>query len=45
MEKPAMYMMKKAPISEIGITITGIMVVRQSRKNMNIMSTTRKNAR
>ncbi len=43
-EKPATYMMKKAPISDTGIASTGISVVRQSRRKRKITSTTRARA-
>ncbi len=45
MEKSARYMTKNAPMSEMGMASTGIMVVRQSRKNRKMMSTTRPKAR
>ncbi len=44
MENPAMYMMKNDPMSEIGITTTGMSVVRQSRRNMKMIITTRMKA-
>ncbi len=44
MLKPATYMMKKEPISEIGIAITGISVVRQSRRKTKMMITTSRKA-
>ncbi|MPM88630.1 hypothetical protein SDC9_135734 [bioreactor metagenome] len=44
MEKPARYIIKKEPTSEIGMAMIGIKVVLQLRKNRNIMSTTRKKA-
>ena len=44
MEKPATYMIKKAPMSETGITIIGISVTRQSRKNRKMMTITKKKA-
>ena len=40
MLKPDTYMMKNDPISEIGIAITGIKVVRQFRRKMKMMRTT-----
>lgn len=40
MEKPETYMIKKAPTSEIGIAITGIKVVRQSRRKIKIINAT-----
>ena len=43
MENPAMYMMKKAPISDIGIAMTGIRVVRQFRRKMKMTRTTSRN--
>jgi hypothetical protein len=42
--KSAIYITKKAPISEIGIAITGIIVERQSLKKRKIIKTTRANA-
>ncbi|OPZ72245.1 MAG: hypothetical protein BWY83_00754 [bacterium ADurb.Bin478] len=39
-ENPAAYMMKKEPISEMGMAITGMTVVRQSRKNKKMINTT-----
>ena len=40
MEKPQRYMMKKAPMSETGITMQGTRVTRQSRRNRKIMMIT-----
>ena len=40
MEKPAMYMMKKVAISEIGISINGRIAISQLRKKKKITSTT-----
>ena len=39
-EKPQTYMIKKAPMSETGITMQGTSVTRQSRKNRKIMMIT-----
>ena len=44
MENPNKYMMKKAPISETGISIKGLKAMIQSRKKRKMMSTTRQNA-
>ena len=43
-EKSATYIIKNAPISEIGIAMTGITVVRQFLKNRKIINTTSPNA-
>jgi len=40
-----MYIIKNEPISEIGIAITGITVVRQSLRKRKIINTTNPNAR
>src|SRR5690554_6799732 len=45
MVKPATYMIKKAPMSDTGMERAGMSVVRQSRKNTKIMSTTRAKAK
>ena len=39
-ENPNMYMMKKEPMSDTGITIHGINVTRQSRKNRKMITIT-----
>jgi len=39
-----MYITKKAPINETGITMQGISVTRQSRKNRKMMMITSTNA-
>src|SRR5690606_23729566 len=39
--KPAKYVMKKAPINEIGTTVIGIKVSRQSLRNRKITNTTK----
>ncbi len=44
MVKPSMYIKKKEPINEIGMVATGMMVVRQSRKKIKMMESTRQNA-
>ncbi len=43
-EKPAAHMMKKAPMSDTGMTRTGMIVVRQSRRKRKITTTTRARA-
>ncbi len=43
-EKPNIFIKKNVPISETGIVIAGISVVRQSWRNKKITSTTRKTA-
>ena len=40
-----MYMIKNDPINEIGITTTGMIEVRQSRRKKKITSTTSRKAR
>ena len=42
-EKPAMYMIKKVAISEIGISIKGLMAISQFLKKKKITSTTNPN--
>ena len=42
--KPTAYMTKNAPMIEIGIATTGMIVVRQSRRNEKMTSMTSKNA-
>ena len=44
MEKPARYITKKMPISEMGITNAGMSVTRQLRRKAKMISTTRMNA-
>ena len=44
MEKSTMYIIKNAPISDMGIAITGITVVRQSLRKRKIIRTTSPNA-
>ena len=44
MENPATYITKNAPMSETGITIQGISVTRQSRRNRKMMMITSTNA-
>ena len=39
-ENPNMYIMKKVPMREIGMVITGITVVLQSRKKAKMITTT-----
>ena len=43
-ENPATYIRKKVPISDTGITIHGISVTRQLRRNRKIMMITSRNA-
>ena len=43
-ENPARYIIKNAPISEIGMASTGMSVVRHERRNRKIMMITRMNA-
>ena len=40
MEKPHRYMMKKAPMSDTGITMQGMSVTRQSRRKRKMMMMT-----
>ena len=44
MEKPQRYMMKKAPTSDTGITMQGMSVTRQSRRNRKMMMITKMKA-
>src|SRR5574344_189113 len=44
MEKPARYITKKMPMSEIGITNAGIRVTLQFRRNAKMMKTTNRKA-
>jgi hypothetical protein len=44
MEKSIKYMMKKTPISDIGMVTTGMKVVLQSLRNRKMIATTRINA-
>ena len=39
-ENPAMYMMKKVPISDTGMTMQGISVTRQLRRKRKMMMIT-----
>ena len=43
-ENPATYIRKKVPISDTGITIHGISVTRQLRRNRKMMMITSRNA-
>ena len=43
-EKPEIYITKKAPTNDTGITTTGTSVTRQSRRNKKIINTTKRKA-